>query len=125
LAAKIVKQRRINATLLTSPSLLDKVHLEVDRSFDRNEEDIRKLLRCVPFCLPSCHPDRLRVIALPVEAPPTDPIAVVEPFRNVYAKLASSESITCAARGIVFEPVAPPTAAIIDASHSFFRRDLC
>ncbi|EIN06307.1 UDP-Glycosyltransferase/glycogen phosphorylase [Punctularia strigosozonata HHB-11173 SS5] len=105
-ASRLVKLQPFHVTLITSPSLVDKVHLEISRSFDAHEH---------------ARHDLIRVVSLSFEAVPFALEAVEVPFREIYERLLNKEPISCAVKGTSFPPVPPPTCAILDffAVHPF------
>ncbi|EIN07786.1 UDP-Glycosyltransferase/glycogen phosphorylase [Punctularia strigosozonata HHB-11173 SS5] len=98
-AARLVKARPVNITLLAWPSIIDKVHNEVSCNFEPNEEDAKQLIR---------------IVSLTSDASLSDAQHGGTLFRAVYAKLLQAQSVTCAARGTIFAPLPPPIAAIVD-----------
>ncbi|EIN06253.1 UDP-Glycosyltransferase/glycogen phosphorylase [Punctularia strigosozonata HHB-11173 SS5] len=99
LASKIAKLRGVHVTLFTWASVVEKVHIEISRSFGEKEQEIRKLIR---------------VVALPGDMDTTNFLDVDESFRPVYHQLAKGEPVTCSVKGTVFDAVLPPTVVIID-----------
>ncbi|EIN06266.1 UDP-Glycosyltransferase/glycogen phosphorylase [Punctularia strigosozonata HHB-11173 SS5] len=97
--ATVVSLRPVQVTFVTSPSLLDKIELEIGKSFSSVDDPARKLIR---------------VVSLPIESAGINLGQAEEPFRQVVTALAKGEAITCGARGTVFEVINPPKAAIID-----------
>jgi hypothetical protein len=55
-----------------------------------------------------------RVVALPLEASGANIGEAEEPFRKLVISLANGESVKCSSKGLEFEAVNPPKAAIID-----------
>jgi hypothetical protein len=57
-----------------------------------------------------------RAVSLPCEANPFDLSAIDGAFRQILVNLLNGERIECHVKHTVFEPISPPTAAIIDVS---------
>ncbi|EIN06280.1 UDP-Glycosyltransferase/glycogen phosphorylase [Punctularia strigosozonata HHB-11173 SS5] len=99
LASKIVQSRSTYITLLTSPSLVDKVHNEIGRSFGPDEENTKQRIRFALHLPPSsCASQR----------------AAEEPFHELFVRLLRQETVQCALKLTTFEPIAPPSVAILD-----------
>ncbi|EIW63123.1 UDP-Glycosyltransferase/glycogen phosphorylase [Trametes versicolor FP-101664 SS1] len=98
LAARLVKLRDINVTLLSTDLFYDRAVAELARSFVPGEEEFAKRIRVVS--LSATH-----VMAIN---------GVDDSFKALWLSIAAGEAVTCSKTGTQFAALPPPQAVIID-----------
>ncbi|KAH9927679.1 uncharacterized protein B0H18DRAFT_932440 [Fomitopsis serialis] len=99
LASRLVQLRNASVTFFTTPAFYDRVKAELARNFDDNE-----LLMT-----------RIRVVALlHTGIHSLDNSVLDDSFARAFGKLVKGERLQCVQTGTIYQPTAPPKAAIID-----------
>ncbi|OJT12307.1 UDP-glycosyltransferase 73E1 [Trametes pubescens] len=98
LAARLVKMRNINVTMLSTDLFYDRAVAELARSFVPGEEEFAKRIRVVS--LSSTNPRAIN--------------GIDDSFKGLWTSIANGEAVTCSKTGTQFAALPPPQAVIID-----------